>query len=111
MIRPGLVVAPTNVNRGRSSRIDRAVAPLPSTMSSVKSSSAGYSTSSTAFGMRWISSTNSTSPSPRFVRIAARSLGRSSAGPDVGWNPARISCATICASVVLPRPGGPLNSR
>ena len=47
----------------------------------------------------------------RFVRIAARSLGRSSAGPLVGWNPAPISFATIWASVVLPSPGGPLNSR
>src|SRR5688572_10522766 len=61
--------------------------------------------------MRWISSTKSTSPSPRFVRIAARSLGRSSAGPLVGWKPAPISFATIWASVVLPSPGGPLNNR
>ena len=60
---------------------------------------------------RWTSSTNSTSPSPRFVRIAARSLGRSRAGPLVGWNPAPIALATIWASVVLPSPGGPLNSR
>ena len=33
------------------------------------------------------------------------------AGPDVGLNPAAISVATIWASVVLPSPGGPLNSR
>ena len=110
-MRPGRVVAATSVNRGRSSRIERAVGPLPSTTSRLKSSSAGYSTSSTGRGIRWISSTNSTSPSSRFVRIAARSLGRSSAGPDVGWNPAPISPATIDASVVLPRPGGPENSR
>ena len=40
-MRPGLVVAATNVNFGSSSRIDRAVGPLPSTTSSTKSSSAG----------------------------------------------------------------------
>ena len=90
-MRPGRVVAATSVNRGSSSRIDRAVGPLPSTTSRLKSSRAGYRTSSTGRGMRWISSTNSTSPSSRLVRIAARSLGRSSAGPDVGWNPAPIS--------------------
>ena len=106
-MRPGRVVAAISVNRGRSSRIDRAVGPLPSTTSRLKSSSAGYRTSSTARGMRWISSTNSTSPSSRFVRIAARSQGRSSAGPLVGWKPAPISFATIWASVVLPEPGRP----
>ena len=111
VMRPGRVVAATSVNLGSSSRIDLAVGPLPSTTSSTKSSSAGYRTSSTGLGMRWTSSTKRTSPSSRFVRIAARSLGRSRAGPLVGWNPAPIAFATICASVVLPSPGGPLKSR
>ncbi len=31
-------------------------------------------------------------------------------GPDVARNPTPISRATICASVVLPSPGGPKNS-
>ena len=44
---PVRVVAPTSVKRGRSRRIERAAGPLPSTMSSWKSSIAGYSTSST----------------------------------------------------------------
>ena len=87
----------------------RALGPLPSTTSSLKSSNAGYSTSSTARGIRWISSTNKTSPSSRLVRIAARSPARSRAGPEVGWNPTRISWATMLARVVLPNPGGPLN--
>ena len=47
---PARVVAPTRVNRGRSRRIERADGPLPITMSSWKSSIAGYSTSSTARG-------------------------------------------------------------
>ena len=41
VIIPLRVVAPTSVNRGRSSRIERAVGPLPMTMSSWKSSIAG----------------------------------------------------------------------
>ena len=86
-MRPGRVVAATKVNRGSSSLIDRAVGPLPNTTSSTKSSNAGYRTSSTGRGIRWISSTNNTSPSSRLVRMAARSLGRSSAGPDVGVEP------------------------
>ena len=53
----------------------RADGPLPMTTSSLKSSRAGYSTSSTARGIRWTSSTNRTSPSSRLVRIAARSAG------------------------------------
>src|SRR2546422_8380222 len=85
----------------------RALGPLPITPSSLKSSSAGSSPSSTVRGMRWTSSTNRTSPSSRLVRMAARSPARSSAGPDVGRNPAPISLATIPASVVLPSPGGP----
>ena len=88
-----------------------AAGPLPTTMSSWKSSIAGYRISSTARDRRWISSMNSTSPSSSLVRIAARSPARSSAGPDVTcrWTP--ISVATMPASVVLPSPGGPANSR
>ena len=46
-------------------------------------------------------------PSSRLVRIAARSPGRSSAGPDVGWNPTPISLATICGERGLAQPGRP----
>jgi hypothetical protein len=42
------VVAPTTVKRGSLSRIERAEGPLPITMSSAKSSMAGYNTSSMA---------------------------------------------------------------
>ena len=54
---------------------------------------------------------NSTSPSSRLVRIAARSPARSSAGPLVMRRLTSISAATMPDSVVLPRPGGPANSR
>ena len=54
---------------------------------------------------------NSTSPSSSLVRMAARSPARSSAGPEVTWSCTPISAATMPASVVLPRPGGPANSR
>ena len=50
---------------------------------------------------------NSTSPSCRSVSSAARSPARVSTGPAVMRNPAPISVATIPASDVLPRPGGP----
>ena len=53
----------------------------------------------------------STSPSSSWVRMAARSPARSSAGPEVMCRPTPISVATMPASVVLPRPGGPANSR
>src|SRR5437868_3519981 len=53
---------------------------------------------------------NSTPPSSRFERIAARSPARSSAGPLVGWIRAFISVAMMPASVVLPSPGGPASS-
>ena len=79
--RPARVVAPTSVNGGRSSLIERAAGPSPIMMSSWKSSIAGYSTSSTTGLRRWISSTNSTSRGCRFVSSAARSPGRSSTGP------------------------------
>src|SRR5437588_252002 len=49
----------------------------------------------------------STSRSPRLVRMAARSPGSSSTGPDVARTAVPISFAMTYASVVLPRPGGP----
>ena len=110
-MRPVRVVAPTSVNRDTSIRIDRAAGPLPSTTSTLKSSMAGYITSSTIRGSRWISSMNNTSPSSNCERMAARSPARSSAGPEVTCSPASISLATMWASVVLPKPGGPANSR
>ena len=55
----------------------------------------------------WISSMKSTSLGWRFVRIAARSPARWITGPEVARKPTPISRATIWASVVLPRPGGP----
>ena len=48
---------------------------------------------------------NSTSPSSRLVRIAARSPARSSAGPLVTRSATSISAATIPARLVLPVPG------
>ena len=54
---------------------------------------------------------NSTSPSSSLVRMAARSPARSRAGPDVTCRRTPISVATMPASVVLPSPGGPANSR
>src|SRR5574341_99743 len=50
---------------------------------------------------------NSTSFGSRLVRIAARSPGRSSTGPEVWRRFTPISRAMMWASVVLPRPGGP----
>src|SRR5437763_17190255 len=91
--------------------MDRAIGPLPSTMSSWKSSIAGYRISSTARPSRWISSMNSTSPSVRSLRMAARSPARTSAGPDVTRRPTPISAATMPARLVLPSPGGPANNR
>src|SRR4051812_15595293 len=49
----------------------------------------------------------STSRGSRLVRIAARSPARSSTGPEVWRRFTPISRAMICASVVLPSPGGP----
>src|SRR5436190_2140068 len=46
----------------------------------------------------------------RFVRIAARSLGFSSTGPDVWRRLTPSSLAMMCESVVLPSPGGPNRS-
>ena len=52
---------------------------------------------------------NKTSPSSRFVRMAARSPVRSMAGPDVVLMLDPSSLATTAANVVLPKPGGPEN--
>src|SRR5688572_31750964 len=51
-----------------------------------------------------------TSLGSRLVRIAARSPARSSTGPEVCLRFTPISRAMMCASVVLPRPGGPKSS-
>ena len=59
---------------------------------------------------RWTSSMNSTSPSSRFVRIAARSPARSSAGPLVGWMRAPISVAMMPGERGLAETGRPANS-
>ena len=48
-----------------------------------------------------------TEPGSSAVRNAAMSALRSSAGPAVCTNGASSSAAMICASEVLPRPGGP----
>ena len=108
--RPARVVAPTSVNLARSILTERAAGPSPMMRSSWKSSIAGYSTSSTAGLRRWISSMNSTSRSSRLVSSAARSPALAMTGPEVARKPTPSSRATICASVVLPRPGGPTNS-
>ena len=104
---PAFVVAPISVNRGKSSRIDRADGPFPIIMSSAQSSIAGYRTSSTLRLSLCISSTNKMSFSDRLVRSAARSPCFSIAGPDVILMLTPISFAIIPASVVLPSPGGP----
>ena len=53
---------------------------------------------------------NSTSRSSRLVSSAARSPALAITGPEVARKLTPSSRATICASVVLPRPGGPTNS-
>ena len=108
---PARVVAPTSVKGCRSSLIERAAGPSPIMMSIWKSSSAGYRISSTTGLSRWISSMKSTSFFSRLVSSAARSPGRSSTGPEVCRRLTPISAATMCASVVLPSPGGPKSSR
>ncbi len=104
------VVAPTSVNGASERRSARAPAPCPTMMSIERSSIAEYRSSSTIRLNRWISSTNSTSPSPRPVRIAARSPFRSIAGPETLVSAPPVSAAMMCARVVLPRPGGPSRS-
>ena len=56
---------------------------------------------------RWISSMKSTSRGPSAVRIAAMSPLRSSAGPATCRIETPSSRRMICASDVLPSPGGP----
>src|SRR5436190_7343386 len=107
---PARVVAPTSVNGGRSSLTLRAAGPSQIMMPIWKSSSAGYRISSTIGESRWISSMNSTSRGSRLVSSAARSPGRSSTGPEVWRRLTPSSCAMMCDSVVLPRPGGPNSS-
>src|SRR5919202_2565449 len=53
---------------------------------------------------------NRTSRSSRLVRSAARSPARAITGPEVARKLTPSSRATIWASVVLPRPGGPAKS-
>src|SRR5699024_1965669 len=107
---PALVVAPTNVNGGKSIRTDLALGPVPMTISRKKSSIAGYKTSSTAWGNLCISSINKTSPGSSEDSIAAKSPALSIAGPDVDLNWTSISLAIIAANVVLPNPGGPYSN-
>src|SRR3954465_9518977 len=66
--------------------------------------------SSTAGLRRWISSMKSTSRSSRLVSCAARSPALAITGPEVERKLTPSSRATIWASVVLPRPGGPTKS-
>src|SRR6185437_2521828 len=53
---------------------------------------------------------NSTSFGCKLVSCAARSPAFWITGPEVARKPTPISRATICARVVLPRPGGPWKS-
>ena len=107
---PVRVVAPMSVKRSTGTFTDRALGPWPITMSTSKSSRAGYRISSMAGDIRWISSMNSTSLAFRLVTMPTRSPGFSIAGPDVARMGTPISLAMTCASVVLPRPGGPCSS-
>ena len=80
---------------------------MPTIHDRKKSSIAEYSTSSTTRFSRCTSSMNRMSLCCKLVRMAAMSPARSTAGPEVTLMPAPISWAMMCASVVLPRPGGP----
>src|SRR5699024_2297376 len=108
--KPERVVAPTNVNGGKSILTDLALGPVPITISKKKSSIAGSSTSSTTLGNRSTSSINKTSPGSSDESIAAKSPALSIAGPEVERNSTSISFAIIAANVVLPSPGGPNNN-
>src|SRR5215813_11337870 len=77
---PGRVVAATRVKGRRGMRMVRACRPLSMTKLTVKSSMAGYRSSSTTRGRRWISSTKRMSRSFRLVRMPMRSPPRSSDG-------------------------------
>src|SRR5712692_2152585 len=56
---------------------------------------------------RWISSRKKTSRGSSEVRMAVKSPLRSSSGPELVLMATPSSIERICASVVLPRPGGP----
>ena len=94
----------------KSILIDLAAGPSPIIKSNSKSSIAGYKTSSTLGFKRCISSINKTSRGSKFVSNAARSLALLITGPDVDRKLTPNSLETICASVVLPNPGGPDNN-
>ena len=98
---PARVVAPTSVNGLSFNRMVWADGPSPITISSRKSSMAGYNSSCTTGLRRCTSSTNSTSRALKLVSRAARSPGRSSTGPDVCLNPTPNSRAITCARVVF----------
>src|SRR5262245_31606085 len=66
--------------------------------------------SATAGLSLWISSMKRTSRSSRLVSSAAKSPALAITGPEVARKFTPSSRDTICASVVLPRPGGPTNS-
>ena len=65
---------------------------------------AGYKYSSMVLFILWISSKNKTSPSAKFVKIAAKSPALSKAGPEVALIVLPISLAIKSAKVVLPNP-------
>ena len=108
---PYRVVAPTSVNGWMDRLMLRALSPLSITHETTKSSMAPYSTSSTTRLSLCTSSMNRTSCGCIRVRMETMSPGRSIAGPEVILMEASISLATMLASVVLPSPGGPYNSR
>ena len=60
---------------------------------------------------RWISSIKNTVRSVIVERMPAKSFGLSSAGAEVTLKSTPSSWAVIWASVVFPRPGGPINKR
>ena len=95
------------MNGCKSILTERAAGPSPIIRSSSKSSNAGYKTSSTTGFNLWISSINKTSRSSKFVKIAAKSPAFANTGPDVIRKLTPSSFDIICASVVLPKPGGP----
>ena len=101
------VVAPITVKRGSLSRMERADGPLPITMSSAKSSMAGYSTSSTRPAQAVDLVDEQHIAGAQVGQDGARSPARSMAGPEVILMLTPISLAITCARVVLPSPGGP----
>src|SRR5699024_12657783 len=69
---PARVVAPINVNDGKSIRTDLALGTWPMTISKKYTSIAGYNTSSIAHGMLCTSSINNTTPGSREYKITDR---------------------------------------